>query len=125
LWVKDGEWSGYEIEWLNNHNFLTAKPVVYLINLSEDEYAKQANKHLAGIKTWIDTHGGGPMIPYTAIGENTCVNAGGIDDESRAKFQAETGFKSAIPRIIKAGYRALRLGHFFTAGEDEVKQWTI
>jgi len=40
LWVKDGDWSSQEIEWLNLHSFLTSKPVVYLINLSEEEYAK-------------------------------------------------------------------------------------
>jgi obg-like ATPase 1 len=67
LWVKDGDWSGQDIEWLNQHNFLTAKPVVYLVNLSEDEYAKQQNKHLSAIKDWIDAHGGGPMIPFQPL----------------------------------------------------------
>lgn len=65
------------------------------------------------------------MIPFSAIGESTCVSQGGIDEETRAKYQAETGFKSNITRIIKSGFRALRLGHYFTAGEDEVRQWTI
>ena len=125
LWVKDGEWHGPEIEWLNNHAFLTAKPVVYLINLSEDEYAKKANKHLEAIKAWIDTHGGGPMIPFSAIGEQACVAAGGVDDAGRAKYEAETKFKSMIPRIIKAGFRTLKLGHFFTIGETECRTWTI
>ena len=67
--MKDGDWSASDIEWLNQHNFLTAKPVVYLVNISEDEYAKKMNKHLGAIKEWIDTHGGGPMIPFSAIGE--------------------------------------------------------
>jgi len=125
LWVKDGDWTGSEIEWLNQHSFLTSKPVVYLVNISEAEYAKKANKHLAAIKEWIDTHGGGPMIPFSAIAEQQCVDAGGKDDKTRADYEASSGFKSAIPRIIKIGYKALRLGHFFTAGEDEVRQWTI
>lgn len=125
LWVKDGDWHGQEIEWLNNHYFLTSKPVVYLVNLSEEEYAKKANKHLEAIKAWIDTHGGGPMIPFSAVGESACVAAGGVDDAGRAKYEAETKFKSMIPRIIKAGFRTLKLGHYFTAGEDEVRQWTI
>lgn len=41
LWVKDGDWSTSDIEWLNQHSFLTAKPVVYLVNISEEEYAKK------------------------------------------------------------------------------------
>lgn len=32
--VKDGEWTAKEIEFLNQHNFITAKPVVYLVNIS-------------------------------------------------------------------------------------------
>jgi len=80
LWVKDGDWSGHDIEFLNTHSFLTAKPVVYLVNISEEEYAKKMNKHLGAIKEWIDSHGGGPMIPYSAIAETKCVDAGGVDD---------------------------------------------
>jgi obg-like ATPase 1 len=33
--VKDGDWSGKEIEFLNNHLFLTSKPVVYLVNIGD------------------------------------------------------------------------------------------
>ena len=65
-WVKDGEWSGAEVEMLNEHNFLTAKPVVYLVNISEEEYEKKANKYLGKILEWIEAHGGGPMIPFSA-----------------------------------------------------------
>jgi len=61
------------------------------------------------------------MIPFSAIGESTCVAMGGIDEDSRAKYAAETGFKSIITRIIKSGFRVLRLGHYFTAGETEVR----
>lgn len=60
------------------------------------------------------------MIPFSAIAEQKCVDGGGIDEATRLKYEAETGFKSSINRIIKIGYKALRLGHFFTAGEDEV-----
>ena len=35
------------------------------------------------------------------------------------------GAPSCIPRIIKVGYNTIRLIHYFTAGEDEVKCWTI
>ena len=36
--VKDGEWKASEIEILNTHSYLTAKPVVYLVNISEEDY---------------------------------------------------------------------------------------
>lgn len=47
--VRDGEWSAKDIEWLNNHNFITSKPVVYIVNISEDDYIKKKNKYLPKI----------------------------------------------------------------------------
>ena len=47
--VKEGTWSAKEIEWLNHQYFLTAKPVVYLVNIGFDEYIKQKNKYLPKI----------------------------------------------------------------------------
>jgi obg-like ATPase 1 len=35
------------------------------------------------------------------------------------------GLKSVLPRIVKVGYNVLNLVYFFTAGEDEVRAWTI
>jgi obg-like ATPase 1 len=47
--VRDGEWKANEIEWLNQHSFLTAKPVVYLANISEEDYKRKKNKYLPTI----------------------------------------------------------------------------
>ena len=51
--VKDAVWSNTEIELLNKWLFLTAKPIVYLINLSEADYIRKKNKWLAKIAKWI------------------------------------------------------------------------
>lgn len=48
-----------------------------------------------------------------------------MDPEARAAHLTETGTISMIPRILKTGYSALQLIHYFTSGEDEVKCWTI
>lgn len=124
-WVKDGEWKPTEVETINSYTFLTAKPVVYLVNISEEEYKKKQNKWLPKIKEWINNHGGGPMIPFCAGYEARLVDLGATDEESRAKIAEEEGIPSMLTRIIKVGYKTLRLGHFFTAGEDEVRAWTI
>ena len=42
--VRFGEWSTQEVEVLNQHLFLTSKPVLYLINLSEKDYLRKKNK---------------------------------------------------------------------------------
>mmetsp|Transcript_14155 Transcript_14155/g.53660 ORF Transcript_14155/g.53660 Transcript_14155/m.53660 type:complete len:118 (+) Transcript_14155:76-429(+) len=43
----------------------------------------------------------------------------------RDSWLKEVGVKTMIPKIIKAGYKALHLVHFFTCGADEVKAWTV
>lgn len=53
LFVKDGDWKANEIETLNNHSFLTSKPIVFLVNISEEDYKKKKNKWLPKINEWI------------------------------------------------------------------------
>jgi obg-like ATPase 1 len=122
--VKDGEWSFKDIDWINNHSFLTAKPVVYLVNLSAEDYKKKKNKYLPKIAKWVSEHGGGPIIPFSADHEKAVVDYG-LDAEVREKACEELGGPSCISKIIKIGYTSLNLIHFFTAGEDEVRAWTI
>jgi obg-like ATPase 1 len=124
-WVKDGEWSGKEITILNNHYLLTAKPVVYLANISEEGYKKKKNKWLPKIQEWIKDHVKGPMIPFSAAYESRVVEECKTDVQARAEFCKAEGAASMINKIIKTGYTALHLIHYFTAGEDEVKCWTI
>jgi len=47
--VKDAEWNFKEVDILNQHSFITAKPVVYLVNISEDDYKKKKNSWLPKI----------------------------------------------------------------------------
>lgn len=124
IYIKDGQWNGKEIEMLNKHLFLTAKPIVYLANLSEKDYKSKKNKYLPKIAEWIKEHGGGPMIPYSADYEKKLTDIS-QDPEVRNKAADEEGAPSCINRIIKVGYNTLQLAHYFTAGEDEVKCWTI
>lgn len=124
-WVKDGEWSGREIAVLNNFYFLTAKPVVYLINISEDEYKAKKNKYLGKIAKWVQENVNGPMIPFSAYYESRVVDECKTDVEARQEFCKAEGAMSCINKIIKTGYNALQLIHFFTCGEDEVRCWSV
>jgi obg-like ATPase 1 len=122
--VKDGEWKASEIEILNSHSYLTAKPIVFLVNISEEDYKKKKNPWLPKIAKWIQEHGGGPMVPFSAEYEQKIVGYG-LDPEVRKKAADELGAPSCISKIIKVGYHTLKLIHYFTCGEDEVKCWTI
>lgn len=65
------------------------------------------------------------MIPYSASFESEVVAHAPEDRDKQAEKAKELGGVSMIDRIIKAGYKNLQLCHFFTAGEDEVRCWTI
>ena len=46
---------------------LTAKPIVYLVNLSEKDYIRQKNKHLPAVAAWIKEHSADPKSPDPVI----------------------------------------------------------
>ncbi|XP_030285008.1 obg-like ATPase 1 isoform X2 [Sparus aurata] len=117
------DWNDKEIEVLNKYLFLTSKPMIYLVNLSEKDYIRRKNKWLVKIKEWVDSHDPGALvIPFSGGLENQ------LQDMSEDERQAYcTGHKtqSALSKIIKFGYAALQLEYFFTAGPDEVRAWTV
>ena len=120
--VRDAEWNYKEIDVLNKYLFFTAKSVVYLVNISEKDYINKKNKWLGKIQAWIKSHGGGKIIPYSVAYEKKLFEA---TPEEKEKIIKETGADSALGKVIKEGYHALDLIHYFTSGEDEVKCWTI
>lgn len=103
---------------------LTAKPVVYLVNLSEKDYIRQKNKHLPKIAEWVKTQSpGDPILPLSVAFEERLSGLG--DDAAAAEECKNLGTKSALPKIITTMRTSLELGSFFTTGTDEVRQWTI
>lgn len=119
--IKD--WDTVEIECLNRHLPLTAKPMLYLVNLSEKDFLRKKNKWLAKIKAWIDENDPGALlIPYSALFELKAVD---MEPEEFENYCKEVNGQSILPKIIKSGFSILQLQYFFTAGKDEVKAWTI
>ncbi|CAD6446773.1 43ed7550-04fc-4936-9174-6ea4f4e47da7 [Sclerotinia trifoliorum] len=122
--VRKGNWSPKEIECINPLFLLTAKPVVYLINLSEKDYIRKKNKHLAKVMEWIKENAAGdPIMPISICLEERLTR---FATEAEAKEELKTlGVESALPKIVTAMRKVLDLGSFFTTGTDEVRQWTI
>ena len=124
--IREGVWSGKDIETLNKHLFMSSKPVVYLVNIGRDEYIKKKNKWLPKIAEYVKEHGAGPVLPYSVEFEaEVLATAGSPEKAERDKAAAELGAPSMIHKIVNCGYRTLQLIHYFTCGEDEVKCWTI
>uniref|UniRef100_A0A3Q3LHA0 Obg like ATPase 1 n=1 Tax=Mastacembelus armatus TaxID=205130 RepID=A0A3Q3LHA0_9TELE len=117
------EWNDKEIDVLNKYLFLTSKPMIYLVNLSEKDYIRKKNKWLMKIKEWVDSHDPGALvIPFSGGLESQLQDK---SEEEREKYCTEHKTQSALSKIIKAGYAGLQLEYFFTAGPDEVRAWTI
>ncbi|KAH0537631.1 hypothetical protein FGG08_005582 [Glutinoglossum americanum] len=122
--VRKGSWSPKEVEVINPLFLLTAKPVVYLVNLSEKDYIRQKNKHLPKVAQWIKENSeGDPIIPLSVSFEERLTRF--ETDEEVEKECKSLSTKSALPKIIVTMRQALNLGSFFTTGTDEVRQWTI
>ena len=113
-----------QVEVINPLFLLSAKPVVFLVNLSEKDYIRQKNKHLPKIAEWVKEHApGDPIIPISVSFEDRLTR---FETDAEAEEEAKKlGTKSALPKIITTMRKALNLGSFFTTGTDEVRQWTL
>jgi len=122
--IRFGEWNAADIEVLNKHLFITSKPMIYLVNLSEKDFIRKKNKWLPKIKEYVDKHDPGAMIiPISGAFEQKLLEF--ESDEDRKAYETETKCTSSLNKVIVQGYKALQLCYFFTAGPDEVKAWTI
>jgi len=122
--IRFGDWNANDIAVLNEHLFITSKPMLYLVNLSEKDFIRKKNKWLPKIKEFIDKNDPGAMIiPISGAFEQKLMDME-TDDERKA-YVEETKCTSSLEKVIKQGYKALQLEYFFTCGPDEVKAWTI
>ncbi|SCU78330.1 LAME_0A04148g1_1 [Lachancea meyersii CBS 8951] len=121
--VANQTWSTKEVEVINSMFLLTAKPSIYLINLSEKDFIRKKNKHLLKIKEWIDKYSPGDLIiPFSVSLEERLSH---MSLEEAAEEVKRMGVESAMPKIITTMRQKLDLISFFTSGPDEVREWTI
>ncbi|KAK0534737.1 hypothetical protein OC834_000296 [Tilletia horrida] len=114
------------IDIINELKLLTAKPVTYLVNLSEKDYVRKKNKWLPKIKEWIDTHNPGDLlIPFSVALEERLVGLGSPEAEAEELKNLGPNVTGALGKITKSGYDGLDLIRYFTCGPDEVRAWTI
>lgn len=99
---------------------LTAKPAMYIANVSEDGFTD--NSLLDAVSTRAAREGA-EVVAISAAIEQELAD---LDAEEQHAFLAEMGFdEPGLNRVIRAGYALLGLHTFFTAGPKEVRAWTI
>ena len=110
-----------EAKLLRSFSFLTAKPVLYVANIGEDQIGKETPEQQA-VRTAAATEGA-EVIVLSARLEAEIREL--PDDEARA-FLEDAGLEEpALGTFIRAAYRLLRLVTFLTAGDPEVRAWTV
>ncbi|KAL7668183.1 hypothetical protein ACOME3_008897 [Neoechinorhynchus agilis] len=119
--VRHCTWTDKEVEVLNELLLLSAKPMIYLINMSKHDYIRKKNKWLIPIKQWLDENDpGAKAIPFSVSYELELMDKQEVDGKKN-----QLSDDSILPKIITNGYQALDLIYFFTVGKEEVKCWTI
>jgi GTP-binding protein YchF len=105
---------------LQELQLLTAKPVMYVANVSENGF--ENNPLLTSVEKRAIGEGAG-VVPVCAAIEAEVAQ---LDEADRAEFLAELGLKEpGLDRVIRAAYKLLGLQTFFTVGPKEVRAWTV
>ncbi|MDB6088310.1 MAG: ychF [Gammaproteobacteria bacterium] len=105
---------------LHELQLLTAKPVMYVANVSESGF--KDNPLLAAVEKRAAAEGA-VVVPVCAAIEAEVAQ---LEEADRGEFLAELGLKEpGLDRVIRAAYRLLGLQTFFTVGPKEVRAWTV
>jgi len=103
-------------------SLLTLKPVIYIANVSEDDAAKSAGGALDDVAA-VAAEEGAKWLPISARIESDLQE---LDPADRAEFLQSLGLaESGLGRLAHTAYDTLGLMTFLTAGEKEVRAWTI
>jgi ribosome-binding ATPase len=104
-------------------NLLTAKPVLYAANVGEHEIAT-GNTYVDALRAALTRDGElAEIVPFSAKVEAELAE---LEPEDRAEFLESLGLtESGLDRLAHAAYHLLGLQSYFTAGEKEVRAWTI
>lgn len=113
-----------EAHLLSTYGLLTSKPVIYACNMSESDFQGGAenNERFAAVKNLAESEGA-MALPICASLEEEIAS---LPEEEKVMFLADLGLNhSGLERLVKQCYSLLGLISYLTAGEPEVRAWTI
>lgn len=113
-----------DVAWFASYNLLTAKPVIYAANVSEDDLADDGanNTYVQDVREMAAKEGSEVFVICAQIEQEIAE----LDDDEKAMFLEDLGLKqSGLEKLIQASYSLLGLLSYLTAGEDETRAWTI
>jgi len=103
---------------------LTAKPVLFACNVAEGDLAEaERNPFVQQVAEFVRTHHDAAYVPISAKIESELID---LEPEEARAFLRDLGVAdSGVSALIRASYQLLGLQTYFTAGEKEVRAWTI
>jgi GTP-binding protein YchF len=112
-----------EAELIKDLNLMTLKPVLFVANVREDEAAApENNPYVQKVQEYALQEGAGVV----AVSAKVEAEIAELPPEDAEEFLAELGLgESGLDKLIKASHKLLGLMTFLTAGEQEVRAWTI
>jgi GTP-binding protein YchF len=111
-----------ELPVLKGFQFITAKPIIYVANVAEEEAATGNNEYVEQVQQYASKEGAGVVTMCAKIEEELA----GLTDEDRELFMEDLGINnSGLDKLIFETYDLLGLATFFTAGSDECRAWTF
>lgn len=108
-----------ELKMLSNYQFLTAKPMLVVLNVGEDQVAQasQMEREVGALY---------PQFVVTAFSARLEAEIGQLSDAEADEFREALGLSTAaLDRVIELSYRLLDLVTFFTTASAELKAWTV
>lgn len=103
-------------------DLLSYKPIIYVANVSDEEIADGDNQYVQQVREIAATEN----AQVTVICAEIEAEVAELEDDEREMFLQELGVEeSGLDKLIKASYELLDLISFLTAGEPEVRAWTI
>lgn len=104
-------------------HLLTAKPILYVANVSEDEIVDaENNEYVQAVREFAEKEGAEVIVVSAKIEEEIAE----LDQEEKEMFLEELGIEeSGLDQLIRASYHLLGFATYFTAGEQEVRAWTF
>ena len=113
-----------ELSWIHDMPLLSAKPVIYAANMSEEDFRNgvDKNEHYQEVKAIAEAEHAA-VLPICAKIEEDIAD---MEADDKAMFLEDLGLEeSGLNRIIREGYSLLGLISYLTAGKQEVRAWTI
>ena len=123
--LRELEMSTEEKKLIRGFMFLSQKPILYVLNLSEST-TLGTDLEAAAAKYKIEEAAARPNAGATAFCGKVEAELAEMDDEEAAEFLGSYGLtESGLRRLIRKSYELLGLISFFTVGEDECRAWTV